>query len=125
MALELMRGGWFPERWDIPVAMGLGVVLTGYLGDTIAGFVSGFVPAEWLNPVSEIIIGVLLWVLGGWIGADMSRWFRLFSLGAFAVGIADAVTVLLGLTTAAAPVRVIKTTTSKSRPAVTTGKSKY
>ena len=94
-----LRGGWFPEEWDIPVALGLGVVITGYMGDTIAGWISQFVPAEWLNPTSELIIGLIMFLIGGAVGGDMSRWIRLFSFGAFAVGIADAITVLLGLGT--------------------------
>lgn len=106
MAMAMLRGGWFPEEWDIPVALGLGVVITGYMGDTIAGWISQWVPAEWLNPTSEIIIGFILFMLGGWVAGDMSRWLRLFSFGAFAVGIADAITVVLGL--AAAPVRIVR-----------------
>jgi len=97
-----IMGGWFPDAWDVPVAIGLGVVLTGYMGDTIAGFVSQFVPAEWLNPVTEIVAGILLFLLGGFVGGDWSMWIRLFSMGAFAVGIADAITILLGLGGAAA-----------------------
>ena len=102
-----LTGGWFPESWDVPVALGLGVVITGYLGDTVAGFISQWVPANWLNPVSELLIGVLLFVLGGWVGGDMSMWLRLFSFGSFAVGIADSVTVLLGLGGPTAAVRVV------------------
>lgn len=107
MAMAILRGGWFPEQWDIPVAIGLGVVITGYIGDTIAGFISQWVPADWLNPASELIVGVLMFMLGGWIGGDMSMWLRLFSFGAFAVGIADALTVVLGLGARATPVRVV------------------
>jgi len=107
-----LRGGYFPEQWDIPVAIGLGVVITGYVGDTIAGFISQWVPADWLNPVSELVVGVLMFMMGGFIGGDMSMWLRLFSFGAFAVGIADAITVVLGLSApAAATVRVVRTTT--------------
>jgi len=102
--MEWLRGGWFPDQWDVPLAIGLGVVVTGYLGDTVASFVSQWVPANWLNPVSEIIIGIVLFALGGFIGGGMSRWLRLFSFGAFAVGIADAISVALGLT--ASPIRV-------------------
>jgi hypothetical protein len=115
MAMAILRGGWFPESWDVPVALGLGVVITGYMGDTIAGWISQFVPAEWLNPTSEIIIGIILFALGGFVAGDMSMWIRLFSFGSFAVGIADAITVLLGLGKAPAPsssaVRVITPTT--------------
>jgi len=92
-----LSGGWFPEHWDVPVAIGLGVVITGYLGDTVAGFISQWIPAEWLNPTSEILVGVLLFLFGGMIGGDLSMWMRLFSFGAFAVGIADTLTLLLGL----------------------------
>jgi len=106
-----LRGGYFPEQWDIPVAIGLGVVITGYVGDTIAGFISQWVPADWLNPVSELVVGVLMFMMGGFIGGDMSMWLRLFSFGAFAVGIADAITVVLGLSAPAATVRVVRTTT--------------
>jgi len=101
----MLRGGWFPEKWDIPVAIGLGVVITGYVGDTIAGFISQWVPVDWLNPVSEMVVGIIMFMLGGWIGGDMSMWLRLFSFGAFAVGIADAITVVLGLTAPAPAVR--------------------
>jgi hypothetical protein len=93
-----LQGGWFPEAWDAPIAIGLGVVITGYVGDTIAGFISQWVPADWLNPVSELIVGLLLFMFGGWLGGDMSMWLRLFSFGAFAVGIADSITVVLGMT---------------------------
>jgi hypothetical protein len=127
MAMAMLRGGWFPEQWDVPVALGLGVVITGYMGDTIAGWISQWVPAEWLNPASELIIGVLLFMLGGWLTGDLSMWIRLFSFGAFAVGIADAITVVLGLgaapaarATARAPVVV-----RAPMPAVVTGKGRY
>ncbi|MBA7489857.1 hypothetical protein ES702_00391 [subsurface metagenome] len=105
-----LRGGWFPEDWSAPVALGLGVVITGFLGDTVAGFLSGFVPSEWMNPASELLVGVLLFILGGFIGGDMSMWLRLFSLGAFAVGIADAVSIVLGLVTPAVAVRAVAPT---------------
>lgn len=109
-----LRGGWFPDRWEVPVAIGLGVVITGYIGDAIAGFISQWVPAEWLNPATEIIAGVILFMLGGFIGGDMSMWARLFSMGAFAVGIADAVTVLLGMGGTAAAVNVRQVNTASS-----------
>ena len=121
-----LTGGWFPEHWDVPVALGLGVVVTGYLGDTVAGFISQWVPANWLNPVSELLIGVLLFMLGGWVGGDMSMWLRLFSFGSFAVGIADTVTVLLGLgptpgaavrVTTAAPVSYARSPGVRTTPA--------
>lgn len=115
----LLRGGWFPEAWDVPVAIGLGVVITGYLGDTIAGFIGTWVPAEWLNPVSELIIGVLLFMVGGWIGGDMSMWIRLFSFGAFAVGIADVISVALGLT-AGTPARIAAAAGPRTTTAVRT-----
>jgi hypothetical protein len=99
-----LRGGWFPEQWDIPVALGVGVVITGYMGDTIAGWISQFVPAEWLNPASEFIIGIIMFLLGGWLTGDMSMWIRLFSFGAFGVAIADTITVVLGMTKPAATV---------------------
>jgi hypothetical protein len=121
MAMAMLRGGWFPEEWDIPVALGLGVVITGYMGDTVAGWISQWIPAEWLNPTSEIIIGIILFVLGGWVAGDLSKWVRLFSFGAFAVGIADAITVLLGLGAApAAGVRVITPTGTTVRTATST-----
>ena len=105
-----LRGGWFPEDWSAPLGIGLGVVITGFLGDTVAGFLSGFVPAEWMNPASELLVGVLLFIVGGYLGGDMSMWLRLFSVGAFAIGIADAITILLGLATPAASVRTMAPT---------------
>ncbi|GAI32809.1 unnamed protein product, partial [marine sediment metagenome] len=90
----VLKGGWFPENWTPVLGIGLGVVVTGFLGDTVAGFLSGFVPAEWMNPASELLVGFLLFIIGGYLGGDMSMWLRLFSVGAFAVGIADAVTIL-------------------------------
>ena len=126
MAMAVLRGGWFPEAWDFPVALGLGVVITGYMGDTIAGWISQFIPAEWLNPASEIIIGVILFMLGGFVAGDISMWVRMFSFGAFAVGIADAITVLLGLGAApAAGVRVITSTGNTVRGATSAAVGKY
>jgi hypothetical protein len=122
MVMAVLRGGWFPESWDVPVALGLGVVITGYMGDTIAGWISQWVPAEWLNPTSEIIIGIILFMLGGWVAGDISMWIRLFSFGAFAVGIADAITVLLGLGATPTPggIRVITPTGTTVRTATST-----
>jgi len=97
MTMEILRGGWFPEAWDVPLALGMGVVITGLMGDYVAEWISQFIPSEWLNPTSELIIGLILFLLGGWIGGDFSMWIRLFSFGAFAVGIADLITVLLGM----------------------------
>lgn len=121
--MGMLRGGWFPEMWDVPLALGLGVVVTGYVGDTIAGFIGQWVPAEWLNPASEFIVGIILFMLGGWIGGDMSRWLRLFSFGAFAVGIADSITVALGLGIALpAGVRVVNQGAgAKARPGASQG----
>lgn len=119
-----LAGGWFPEAWEIPVAIGLGVVATGYLGDTVAGFISQWVPAAWLNPVSELVIGVLLFMLGGWVGGDISMWLRLLSFGAFAVGIADVITMVLGMAPGAPTptVRVVSPTGVRTVAARTTGK---
>jgi len=117
------RGGFFPESWDLPLGVGLGVVVTGYLGDTIAGFIGQFVPAEWLNPASEIVIGVLLFFLGGMSGlAGISQWIRMASIGAFAVGIADAISIVTGLVTPAAAgarptTRIVRTQTQTTNPA--------
>ncbi|MBA7501116.1 hypothetical protein GH146_02805 [archaeon] len=92
-----LRGQWFPEVWEVPVGVALGVVITGFLGDTVAGFISQFVPADWLNPASEILVGFVLFILGGFLGGDMGMWVKIFSVGAFAIGLADTVSVLLGL----------------------------
>ncbi|GAI23428.1 unnamed protein product [marine sediment metagenome] len=102
----VLKGGWFPENWTPVLGIGLGVVVTGFLGDTVAGFLSGFVPAEWMNPASELLVGFLLFIIGGYLGGDMSMWLRLFSVGAFAIGIADAITILLGL--GAAPAAALR-----------------
>ncbi|MBA7707509.1 hypothetical protein ES703_116383 [subsurface metagenome] len=101
-----LKGQWFPEVWEVPVGVALGVVITGFLGDTVAGVIGQFVPAEWLNPTSEIIIGFLLFIIGGAVGGDMGMWVKIFSVGAFAVGIADAVSTLLGL--GAAPAAALR-----------------
>lgn len=121
----ILRGGWFPESWDVPLGLGLGVVITGFVGDTVAGFISQFVPAQWLNPVTELIIGVALFLLGGYLGmGDLGRWLRLFSFGAFAVGIADAISILLGFVTPTAGLVTVTTsqglrTTQGTTPAGT------
>lgn len=114
----MLRGGWFPENWDVPVAIGLGVVVTGFMGDTIAGFISQWIPAEWLNPASEFIAGLVLFMLGGAVGGQFSTWIRLFSFGAFAVAVADTLTILLGLGAAPAAAAVqIRTVQTANRAA--------
>jgi hypothetical protein len=135
MAMEILRGGWFPEAWDIPIALGLGVVITGYMGDYVAGWISQYIPSEWLNPTSEFIIGIILFILGGFVAGDISMYLRLFSFGALAVAIADTVTVLLGMGTPAASsfggVRVITSTsptlikTHSSNPGTTNTQDFY
>jgi hypothetical protein len=120
-----LHGGWFPEAWDVPVALGLGVVITGYIGDTVASFISQWVPANWLNPVSELIIGIGLFMLGGWVGGDVSMWLRLFSFGSFAVGIADSISVLLGLTPAVATVTRVTTAQTRAPIPVRTTATTY
>ena len=84
----------FPERWDQPLAIGVGVVIVQLVGNTVKNTIGKFVPAAWLDPVAEFIIGIGLWIVGSYTGIG---WFKWFSYGALAIGIADAIGVATGI----------------------------
>lgn len=84
----------FPERWDQPLAIGLGVVVVQLVGNTVKSYINQFVPAAWLDPVAEIIIGIGLWAVGSYMGIG---WFKWMSYGALAIGIADGIGIATGI----------------------------
>jgi len=99
----------FPERWDQPLAIGIGVIIVQLVGNTVKNFVSQWVPATWLDPVVEFIIGIGLWIVGNYTGIG---WFKWFSYGALAIGIADAIGIATGI--GASPIMGIQHKTVKS-----------
>lgn len=90
-------GGFLPERWDQPLAIGLGVVVTDLIGDTIKGFIGRFIPADWLDPAAEFVIGILLFVASRFVGGRFSAFVKVMSFGAFGIAIADTIGTALGI----------------------------
>lgn len=85
------------ENWDEALAAGVGIVLTDVVGDTVSGYISEFVPAKWLDPVTEMLIGVGILIFGEWFApAAYKAYTRLASYGALGIGIADAIGIMLG-----------------------------
>jgi len=86
------------ENWDEMLAVGLGIVITDLVGDTVSGWVSQYVPAKWLDPVTEILIGIGILFVGEWIAPiGWKAYTRLASFGAIGIGIANAIGIAFGL----------------------------
>lgn len=86
------------DSLDEMLAVGLGVVITDVFGDQVSAFIGQWVPAKWLDPVTEVLIGFGILILGEWFAPVAWRvYIRLASFGAVAAGIADAVSIALGL----------------------------
>lgn len=94
----------YREYWDEMLAVGLGVVITDVLGNTVKGFVSPFLEkvglAQWADPISEFLIGLGIMGVTELLISPGSKWKiygRLMAFGATAVAIADVVAIAMGM----------------------------
>jgi hypothetical protein len=100
----------YREYWDEMLAVGLGVVITDVLGNTVKGFVSPFLEkvglAQWADPISEFLIGLGIMGVTELLISPGSKWKiygRLMAFGATAVAIADVVAIAMGMFKAPTP----------------------
>jgi hypothetical protein len=121
----------YREYWDEMLAVGLGVVITDVVGNTIKGFISPWLEkvglAQWADPISEFLIGLGIMGVTEMLISPGSKWKiygRLMAFGATAVAIADVVAIAMGMikapTAAPAPAprpTVVTPTVVPARPA--------
>lgn len=94
---------FYREYWDEALAVGLGVVVTDVVGNTVKGWVGPFltgigIDPKWFDSISELLIGFGLAVFSEFLApVGWKVYLRLAAFGATAVGIADAVAIALGL----------------------------
>lgn len=89
-----------PGFWDEGLAIGLGIIVTDVIGNMVKATIGRVVPAEWVDPATEGLIGFVILLLGetvapiGWL-----VYTRLAGIAALGLAIADAAGILLGLGT--------------------------
>lgn len=91
----------YREYWDEMLAVGLGVVVTDVVGNTVKGWLEPWLTqmgiAQWADPIAEFLIGAgILAVAEMFLTGTMKTYGRLAAFGATAVAIADAVAILMG-----------------------------
>lgn len=74
---ELLNGG----------AIALGAVAIGKFGDQVKGWISNFVPADYVDVASSVLIGLGLVWLGYNYGGRYSKYIVLAGEGAISVGL--------------------------------------
>lgn len=85
------------EIWDEAIAIGLGVVMVDVIGDYIASYIGKYVPAKWIDPASEGVLGVLILMFGEiFLPVAMAKWTRFAGAAALGVAIADTIGIMLG-----------------------------
>jgi hypothetical protein len=94
----------YREYWDEMLAVGLGVVITDVVGNTVKGFVAPWLEkvglAQWADPISEFLIGLGIMGVTELLISPGSKWKiygRLMAFGATAVAIADVVAIAMGM----------------------------
>ena len=84
--------------WDELLAVGVGITVVDVLSDRVAAFLGPWVPADWVNIVSEAAIGVGIFALGEYFApAGWKVYTRLASFGAIGLAAAHTVSKLLAL----------------------------
>jgi len=95
------------EVWDEALAVGVGIIGVDFIGNMLRATVERFVPAAWVDPATEGIVGTLILVAGEYLAP--SGWHvytRLAGVAALGLAIADAIGILLGM--GRSPIRGIK-----------------
>lgn len=83
--------------WDEILAVGLGGVIIDYLGDTVGAWLGKYVPAAWVDVVTEGAIGFAVYVLGELVVPVQFRIYtRLAGFGALGIAVAHAIKQLMG-----------------------------
>lgn len=96
----------FKEYWDEMLAVGLGIVVTDVVGDTVKGFlepiIGGFIEAKWMDAITELVIGFGLLAIGEmFVPIKWRAYTRLASFGALGIGIANVISTAIGIITPA------------------------
>ena len=95
------------EVWDEALAIGVGIIGVDLIGNLLRATVERFVPAAWVDPATEGIIGTLILVVGEYVApAGFRVYTRLAGVAALGLAIADAIGILLGM--GHSPIRGIK-----------------
>lgn len=96
-----------PEVWDEALAIGVGIIGVDFIGNLLRATVERFVPAAWVDPATEGIVGSLILIAGEYLApAGWRVYTRLAGVAALGLAIADGVSILLGI--GRSPIRGIK-----------------
>lgn len=91
--------GALTGHFDEMLAVGVGIVVTDYIGDTVKGWINSVWAGAgaWADPLAEILIGLAILFVGEWFAPFAWKTYtRLAAFGAVGLGIANAVKILLG-----------------------------
>jgi len=87
-----------PAFWDEGLAIGVGIIATDLIGNMMKATVGRVVPAGWVDPATEGIIGFLVLLFGEMFApAGYLVYTRLAGIAALGLAIADSLGILLGL----------------------------
>jgi len=95
------------EVWDEALAIGVGIIGVDFIGNMLRATVERFVPAAWVDPATEGIVGGLILVAGEFLAPTGWRVYtRLAGVAALGLAIADGIGILLRI--GSSPIRGIK-----------------
>lgn len=112
------------EYWDEALAVGVGIVLTDVVGDTVKGWleplVGGFIDPKWMDAITELVIGVAVLAVGElWVPMKYKAYTRLASFGALGIGVANIIGTAIGLIPAPTGARAARVVVSRPPVRVT------
>jgi len=86
------------EVWDEVLAIGVGIIGVDLVGNMLRATVERFVPAAWVDPATEGIVGSIILIAGEYLAPAGWRYYtRLAGIAALGLAIADAVGIIIGV----------------------------
>jgi len=86
------------EVWDEALAIGVGIIGVDLIGNMLRATVERFVPAAWVDPATEGIVGSIILIAGEYLApAGWRVYTRLAGVAALGLAIADAVGIIIGV----------------------------
>jgi len=86
------------EVWDEALAIGVGIIGVDFIGNMLRATVERFVPAAWVDPATEGIVGALILVVGEYLApAGWRVYTRLAGVAALGLAVADGIGILIGI----------------------------
>jgi len=99
------------EVWDEALAIGVGIIAVDFIGNMLRATVERFVPAAWVDPATEGVVGTIILIAGEFFApAGWRIYTRLASIAALGLAVADAIAIVVGplIGIGRSPIRGIK-----------------